>query len=192
MGGMWLSGLGDGISQAGSMLASYGQDQMYDKRMAAAEKAREARVAADAERQQMLEATTPVARRPFMGDMNEGPQTLRAERINKFGDVIDTEVASQGEQAEYRQERLSDQLKQKEAADKLVREESRFRKTEAGKDRRANRPRSDARGPAPRLFYMPDGDPVWVRPGDPIPKGASTKEPKGSQPTDPNDWLSQF
>lgn len=159
MGGMWLSGLGAGISQAGSMLASYGQDQMYEKRLAAAEKAREARAKADAERQAFLEATTPVSpRKTFLGDASEGPPHLQYGKFNKFGDMVESGSANEYEKAQYREGMLSESKRAEADRAKAAAAEARWQRTEEGKDRRAsisaNRPRGVSQGPRPTAPYI--------------------------------------
>lgn len=201
----FLQGIGSGLQQVGGQMMNHGLDQMQqkadDKRMALAQKALDERKVADAMRAEELAKTTQTSRRVFMSDPSEGPTTIRAERLNKFGDVIGMDSATPGEQAEHRKGFLSDELKKKSDADKIAREESRFKATEAGRDRRAamsaNRPRGETQGPAPQLFQTKEGEQVWVRPGDPVPNGARRINPytptrEDSQPTDPNDWLSQF
>jgi len=96
--------------------------------------------------------------------------------------------------AKRKAERESEKGKQKWEREKLTTEE-------AGRDRRANisanRPRGETQGPTPKLFKLPDGTPVWVKPGDVPPSGArpwpyGRQDREDSQPTDPNAWLSQF
>lgn len=197
MGGMWLSGLGAGISQAGSMLASYGQDQMYEKRLAAAEKAREARAKADAERQAFLEATTPVSpRKTFLGDASEGPPHLQYGKFNKFGDMVESGSANEYEKAQYREGMLSESKRAEADRAKAEAAKARWQRTEEGKDRRAsisaNRPRGEVQGPAPRLFKALDGTPIWVKPGESPPKGSVPWTDAKRDSGNPNDWLSQF
>lgn len=158
MGGMWLSGLGAGISQAGSMLASYGQDQMYEKRLAAAEKAREARAKADAERQAFLEATTPVRRKSFLGSADQGPPQLKYAEFNRADQLIGSGPANEYEQAEHREGMLAESKRAEADRAKAEAAEARWQRTEEGKDRRAsisaNRPRGVSQGPRPTAPYI--------------------------------------
>ena len=196
MGGMWLSGLGAGISQAGSMLASYGQDQMYEKRLAAAEKAREARAKADAERQAFLEATTPVRRKSFLGSADQGPPQLKYAEFNRADQLIGSGPANEYEQAEHREGMLAESKRAEADRAKAEAAEARWQRTEEGKDRRAsisaNRPRGVSQGPTPVLFDLLNGMQAWVRPGDPIPDGAERHRGTRRDSGNPNDWLSQF
>jgi len=201
-----LGGIGGALQDIGGfMLDRYSREEeekSYMKRLAAAERAQDAREAADRQRQEELAKTTPVGpRKTFLSEVQEGPPELKYGKFNKFGDMIESGSANDFEKAEYRGGLLDAERARRDADDKIAREDRRFRETEAGRDRRANisanRTRGETQGPAPQLFQTPNGEQVWVRPGEPVPKGARRINPytptrEDSQPTDPNAWLSQF
>lgn len=200
-----LGGIGGALQDIGGfMLDRYSREEeekSYMKRLAAAEKAQAAREAAELQRQEELAKTTPVARESFLSEVQEGPTELKYGKFNKFGDMIESGSANDFEKAKYRGGLLAAEQSRRDADEKVAREDSRFRETEAGRDRRANisanRPRGETQGPTPKLFKLPDGTPVWVKPGDVPPRGAKPwpygrQDQEDSQPADPNDWLSQF
>lgn len=190
-----LGGIGGALQDIGGFMLDM-------KRLAAAEKAQDAREAAELQRQEELAKTTPVGpRKTFLSEVQEGPPELKYGKFNKLGDMIESGSANDFEKAEYRGGLLDAERARRDADDKIAREDRRFRETEAGLDRRANisanRPRGETQGPTPKLFKLPDGTPVWVKPGDVPPRGAKPwpygrQDQEDSQPADPNDWLSQF
>jgi hypothetical protein len=187
MRGSTYSGIGDGLQQIGGMLMNYSmnkmEDERYQKRLEAAERARAAREQADRERELELAKITPAKRRVYSGSEGE----TRVEIANAHGEMIGDELASPAEAQGFLANLRSAEEKrraEKEAADW---ERTKFERIESGKDRRTemsvNAPRGTASQAKPQLFELPSGEQVWVNPGAPIPEGARRVSASGKRNT---------
>lgn len=192
MGWGLMGGIGDGLMQAASTVASYGQQQMDMKRFDAAEKARAARDEADRQRQDEIAKITPVGpRRLYSGAEGE----TRAESVNRFGDVVDDALASPAEAQGFLSKRRAEQDAEAAARRDAEQKQANFEALEAGRNRRAAGRMQDAapQGPRPEKFQLPNGKIVWITPGqdpgDAVPwERNRNRNSSGSA----DDWLSQF
>lgn len=189
MGWGLMGGIGDGLMQAASTVASYGQQQMDMKRFDAAEKARAARDEADRQRQMELEQITPVDRRVYAGAEGE----TRAESVNRFGDVVDDALASPAETQGFLAKRRAEQDAEAAARRDAEQKQANFEALESGRNRRASKRRSESapQGLKPEKFQLPNGKIVWITPGQ-DPGDAVPWERGRNSNGSADDWLSQF
>lgn len=198
MGWGTMSGLGEGLMNAASTVASYGQQQMDMKRFEAAENARAARDEADRQRQDEIAKITPVGpRRLYSGAEGE----TRAESVNRFGDVVDDALASPAETQGFLAQRRAGQ--DAEAASRRAAEQKQANFEASRADRREAARMTDKRiretqrvaaprGLKPEKFKLPNGKFVWVTPGDDPPDGAVPWSNDHNSNGSADDWLSQF
>lgn len=189
MGWGTMSGLGEGLMNAASTVASYGQQQMDMKRFDAAEKARAARDEADQQRQDEIAKITPVDRRVYAGAEGE----TRAESVNRFGGVVGDDLASPAEAQGFLSRRRAEQDAEAAARRSDEQKQANFEALEAGRNRRAAGRRQDAapQGPKPEKFQLPNGKIVWITPGQ-DPGDAVPWERGRNSSGSADDWLSQF
>lgn len=209
MRGSTYSGIGSGLQQIGGMLMNYSmnkmEDERYQKRLDAAEKAREAREQSNREREEALAKITQVGRRTYMDQPEVGPGILRVERLNKFGDVIGTDVASPGEQSEYRRGFLADLQAATAAKEKEVESRRRFDVQEAGRNQRhrermARQPATPTQAKPPRMEFRevprPDGTGIDIIGFDPITGEEVMRNGRrrdaSAPPASADDFLSRF